>query len=117
MGTEVWLMIEAAVKPGKLDDLEAVMGELIASTADEPGTLTYAWSVDDDGASMHLIERYADSEAATTHLASFVDRFAERYFAAVDPIRFVVYGGDDAVAEAVAAARPTFMRPLAGLVR
>jgi quinol monooxygenase YgiN len=117
MGTEVWLMIEAAVKPGRLDDLRAVMDELVESTTDESGTLTYAWSVDEDGASMHLLERYADPGAATAHLATFVSRFAERYFAAVDPVRFVVYGGDDTVAEAVAAAHPTFMGPLTGLVR
>ncbi len=117
MGTEVWLAIEAAVKPGRLDDLKAVMNEIVESSKDEPGTLTYAWSVDDDGTSMHLIERYADSAAATAHLATFVSTFAARYFAAIDPVRFVVYGGDESVAEAVAAAHPTFMGPLAGLAR
>ena len=117
MGTEVSFVVEAAVKPGRLDALEALMGELVESTTGEPGALTYAWSLDEGGTVLHLHERYVDSAAAVAHLATFVSGYAQRYFDAVDPMRFVVYGGDDAVAEALAAAQTTPMGPLVGLMR
>jgi quinol monooxygenase YgiN len=117
VGTEVWFEVEGAVKPGRLDDLTAVMNELVESTRAEAGTLTYAWSVSEDGTAVHLIERYTDPPAALAHLETFGNRFAERYFDAVDPTRFVVYGGDESIAETLAAAQPLFMRPLTGLVR
>lgn len=117
MGTEVSFMVEGAVKPGRLDDVKAVMAALVESTAAEPGVLSYAWSVNEDGTVLHLLERYADPAAALAHLEAFGSRFAERYFDAVDPTRFVVYGGDESVAKALAAAQPLFMEPLIGLAR
>jgi quinol monooxygenase YgiN len=117
VGTEVSFVLEGAVKAGRLDDVKTVMGELVESTTAEPGALTYAWSLDEAGTVLHLFERYADPAAALAHLETFGSRFAQRYFDAVDPTRFVVYGGDESVAEALAAAQPVFMGPLVGLAR
>jgi quinol monooxygenase YgiN len=114
---EVSFLVEGTVKPGRHDDLTAVMDELVESTRGEPGALTYAWSVSEDGTLVHLLERYTDPAAALAHLETFGSRFAERYFDAVEPTRFVVYGGDEAIVEALAAAQPVIMRPLTGLLR
>jgi quinol monooxygenase YgiN len=117
VGTEVSFLVEGAVKPGRLDDVRAVMDELVESTTAEPGALGYTWSLSEDATVLHLMERYVDSAAALAHLETFGSRFAGRYFDAVEPTRFVVYGGDDSVAEALAAAQPLLMGPLVGLTR
>ncbi|HEV8105418.1 MAG TPA: hypothetical protein VGP69_16920 [Gaiellaceae bacterium] len=45
-----------------------------------------------DESVIHSYEQYADSGAVLAHLSTFGETFAERFLAAVDPTRFVVYG-------------------------
>ena len=41
--------LQLNVKEGRLDDLKALMGEMVASTRDESGTVAYEWFLSDDG--------------------------------------------------------------------
>ena len=104
--------------PDELESFRALMREMVASTRGEAGALAYQWFVGDDGTTVHIYERYASSAALMEHLQNFGVKFAERFLAAVDPMRFVVYGTpSDEVQGGPSAFGPTYLRPFGGFVR
>lgn|SRR5262245_33040161 len=112
-----WSLV-VAVKPGQLDELKAVLAEMIESTQAESGALIYEWSISEDGSTAHAYERYADSAAVMAHLATFGEKFAQRLLGAVDVTRFVVYGApDDEARDAMSGLGPAYMTPLGGFAR
>jgi quinol monooxygenase YgiN len=64
----------------------------MSETRREPGVLSYQRFVSEDGAIIHLYERYADSAAALAHLEVFAERFANRLSAMVERNAFTVFG-------------------------
>ena len=118
MDDEVSWLVEVAVKRGELDNLRALIAEMVASTRDEAGTIAYQWYVSSDGSTVHVYERYATSAAVMTHLQSFGSKFAERFFAAVDLTRWMIYGTPSAeVKSALNTFGPTYLGPFGGFVR
>ena len=107
---EVAWLLELAVNPGQLETVRALMGEMVASTRAEPGALAYAWFVGGDAGTMALYERYADSAAVVAHLATFGERFAQRFLAAMTPTRLTVLGAPtDAAQQALGGLNPTYL--------
>jgi quinol monooxygenase YgiN len=49
MGDQISWRVELAVKPGELENFQALTGEMVEATRDEPGTLSYERFVTDDG--------------------------------------------------------------------
>ena len=97
MSDQVSWLLEMKITPGAADGFKSLMNEMVeAIRTTEPGTLNYEWSLSEDGTTCHLYERYANSAATMTHLASFGANFAERFLAAVQPTRITVYGNPDA---------------------
>lgn len=89
-----------------------------APRANEPGTLSYEWSVSADGRTCHIYERYTGSAAVMTHLQAFGSRFAGRFLEILRPVRFLVFGAPDAaVREALADFAPVYMQPVGGFTR
>ncbi len=87
MNDAVHLLLALNIKEGELDNFKALVKEMVDATqANEPGTLNYEWFLSDDEKTCHLYERYADSAATMTHLASFGQNFAVRIMAAVEPV-------------------------------
>ena len=118
MGDQVSWVLEVAVKPGQLEIFRSLMEEMVASTRAEPGALGYEWFVGDDGRVVHLVERYADSAAVVAHLATFGEKFAGRFLAAVDPTQFTVMGSpNDEAQAAMSGFGPTYLRPFGGFAR
>ena len=118
MSGHVAWSLELAVKEGRLDDVKALVADLVESARAEPGTLIYEISISEDGSLVHSYERFADSDAALTHFGRFVETFLQRFLAALDATRDVTYGTPSAaVKEATAAFQPTYMQPLAGFAR
>ncbi len=119
MSDHVYWVLELVVKSGEADNFKALMNEMVETTrANEPDTLNYEWTLSADGATCHIYERYADSAATMTHLASFGANFADRFLAAVEPTRFTVYGNPSAeVREALGAFGAAYMTPAAGFAR
>lgn len=112
-------MFELAVKEGRESDFRALMTEMAEATQrDEPGTLGYEWYVSDDGRRLHLLERYADAQAAMTHLGTFGERYMTRFFDVLVPERMTLYGApDDRVQKALATLAPRVMARAAGFSR
>jgi quinol monooxygenase YgiN len=92
MDDQVSWLLEGTVKPGELDNLKALINEMVESTRAEPGALNYQWCISDDNTTVHNFDRYRDSAAARTHLEGFLSNYAGRYMEAVDTTRFSVYG-------------------------
>ncbi len=119
MSETVQWVLELAIKQGELDIFKALMNDMVEATqANEPNTTNYEWFISDDDQTCHIYERYADSAATMTHLASFGENFAERFLAVVAPTRFVVYGNPSVeVREALAGFGPLYMGQIGGFAR
>jgi quinol monooxygenase YgiN len=92
MERHVSWVIELAVKDGALDSFTELMQEMVAGTDAEPGTLGYEWYISADQGTVHIVEKYVDSEAMIAHVNGFGERWAGRFMACVEVIRWVVYG-------------------------
>ena len=89
-----------------------------AGSRAEPGALGYEWFVSEDGGVVHLVERYAGSDAALAHLETFGERFAGRFLDATDPVRLTVMGSpSDTVKTTLSGFAPKFLQPFGGFVR
>jgi len=119
MSQNINWVLKLDVNPGKNDDAQTLMHEMVASTeANEPGTLSYEWNFNADKSSLHTCERYDSSESTMAHLGNFGANFAERFMQCFTPTGFTVYGNaSDELREALAAFGPEFYTPDAGFAR
>jgi quinol monooxygenase YgiN len=118
MQGQVSWVLETTVKPGQLDTFKALMDEMAEGSSTEPHTLNYEWYISDDGGTIHLYEKYADSDAMIAHLGGFLEKWAPRFMSSIDPTRFTVYGDPSHEArEMLAAFAPTYLAPWGGFAR
>jgi quinol monooxygenase YgiN len=118
MDKQVSWLVEVEVKPGQLETFKTLVNDMVESTSREPGTLSYEWFISDDGTLVHIYERYADSDELLAHFQGFLEKFADRFSAAVDLKRFAVYGEpSDAAREALDVLNPIYLGTLGGFVR
>lgn len=119
MSAHVFWNLECTIKEGQLDNLKALMAEMVEATqANEPDALNYEWSISEDGQKLHVFERYADSDAAVLHMSNFGAHFAGRFLAALDIKRFTVYGHPNEQAQKVLGrVGAQFMASLGGFSR
>ena len=116
-GHVAWI-IELALKDGQLDTFEELMREMVEGTSAEPRTLAYEWYVSEDSGTVHIFEKYADSDAMLIHVNGFLDKWAARFMECVDVTRFVVYGSPSPAArEILDGWRATYMGPWGGFSR
>ncbi len=92
MSTEVSWRVELAISEGRLDEFLALTVEMVEFAKTESGVLSYQRFVSQDGQTVHVYERYADSHAALTHLQNFAERFAPRFSSMASRRQFDVYG-------------------------
>ncbi len=119
MDNNVYWVIESAIKPGELDNLKALMKEMVEATkANEPNTLNYEWSISEDVKFCHIYERYVDSDATMIHVRTFNEKFVKRFISVMTPTRQMVYGTPSAqVKEALSKVGAKFMIPADGFAR
>ncbi len=119
MSNNVFWILEATINAGQLDNLKALMSEMVAGTmGEEPGALIYEWFIADDGKTLQLHERYADSEAAMIHRANFGQKYAQRFSTYLTVTKLTMYGNpSDQVREGFARFAPTYMGLSAGFAR
>ena len=60
------------------------------ATQQEEGAVAYEWYRNGD--TVHLFERFADSEAALTHLGNFNENFADRFMELFEITGWTLYG-------------------------
>jgi quinol monooxygenase YgiN len=111
-------VVELTVKEGALDAFKELMEEMVSGTSTEPRTLAYEWYISADDRTVHIYEKYADSEATILHVTGFLAKWAERFMACVDVDRFVVYGDPSAECrELLAGFEPAYLGPWGGFSR
>ena len=117
--SNVFWTFGVAIKDGKRDELKDLIQEMSdASQANEPGTLIYEWTISADKKAAEVHERYADSDAALRHLASFNKNFADRLMALVEPTGMTVYGSPSAaLKKQLEGADPVYMEVIGGFAR
>jgi quinol monooxygenase YgiN len=96
---QVSWVVQCAVKDGQLEAFKELMEEMVAGTSEEPQTLNYEWFISDDGETVHIYEKYADSASTAAHLSGFMEKWAGRFMDCVDVTRFTVYGNPDEAAQ------------------
>jgi quinol monooxygenase YgiN len=119
MSEQVAWVWQLSIKEGQYDNLIELMNEMIAATeADEPGVLSYEWSVNEDKTVCHLYERYADSAATMVHMSSFGQNFMKRFFSILSSTAISVYGDpNDDVKKNLAGLKPLYMGSIGGFTR
>lgn len=118
MSTAVSWVLQLSVRDGKLEAGKALMNEMVPATQAEPGTTDYAWYLSPDESTIHIYERYSDSDAVMAHLGNFGAKFAERFMACFEPTGLHVYGNVSHDAEhALGELGGQFLKPLGGFNR
>jgi len=112
-----WIM-ELSIDELKVDDINALMEELISEADREIGTMAHEWNFNDDGSVCQLYERFVDADAAMLHLGMFGEKFADRFLRAcsVTGVTILGYANDD-VRGALAKFSPNVLTQKAGFAR
>jgi quinol monooxygenase YgiN len=93
MSDHVQWLLELSVNDGELENLKVLKAQMIEATqANEHGTVNYEWFISDDDKQCHLYEWYVDSAVVLVHLGTFGEKFADRFLAAMTPVKLTVYG-------------------------
>ena len=119
MNDNISWVLELSVKSGEIDNVKALMEEMVqAIEANEPNAMNYEWYLNEAESSIHLYERYADSDAALVHLGNFGKNFGARFLAAMDATRLSVYGSpSDALTKELTGFGGVFFPTIGGFSR
>lgn len=100
MVDDLYWVFTLNVKPGKFPEFRTLVADIVAASHQEPGTLAYQYSVSADEATVHIFERYRDSDAFVAHVEQTFGPQAERFMQLVSVASLVVYGNPNAAARA-----------------
>ena len=119
MTKNIFWIFEITIKEGQLDNLKKLITEMVEATKEnEQGTMAYEWTISEDNKKCHTLERYLDSEATLTHLATFTSQYAARLMETGDATSFIVYGNpNDDVKKILDCFDAVYMAPIGGFVR
>ncbi len=113
---DIFWVLELELAEGADETFDSLIAEMVASTEEEKGALTY--ETYRDGNKVYFLERYDTNEDVIIHLGNFGSKFAERFLAILTPGSFKVYGpADEAVREALAGFNPEYYDPHKGFAR
>jgi quinol monooxygenase YgiN len=84
-----------AVKPSEFPEFKALIAQIVAATKEEPGTLVYEYSVNEDSSTAHILERY-NADAVVSHVDNTFAPFGKRFLELCSVTSLTVYGTPDA---------------------
>ena len=118
MVDDLYWVFTLDVKPGQLPAFRSLVTEIVAASAKEAGTLAYQYSISADQKTIHIFERYRDSQAFVSHVEQTFGGYAERFLSMVTIASLVVYGNPDAQArKALDSFNATYMTLFDGFAR
>jgi quinol monooxygenase YgiN len=118
MRKDIYWVCSFSIEPERFAEFREVVEPLVAATRQEPGSLANEYSVSEDHRTIHIIERYRDSDAVISHVQQTFARFAERFSALATLTSFVLYGAPSPEArEIIDGFGATYMIPFEGFTR
>lgn len=109
-------VMTAEILPGKVQELRSVCEKLSRVTEEnEPGALEYEWWVHDEK-TLHIFERYADSDAVINHLKNVGELLGELGACTRTTGMFIYGTPSDALREALQPG-PTYLTKIGGFSR
>jgi len=115
LGTEIAWLPEWTIKPGHKESARAVVKEMMTSAQGEPGTLSYAVYVSEDGQTFTFYERYADEAAVLAHQVVFNERFAAPAMDAMTCTRITVLGSvGEEIRKSIGGCNPVYLQLVGG---
>ncbi len=100
MRANIQWTVQANVRDGQFETAKALASEMTTATRNEDGCAQYEFFFAADGSTCHVLEEYADSDAAMVHLQNFLTNFVERFMGCLEPTAVYVYGSpSDALKE------------------
>lgn len=91
MSEPLILIYETTVHEGQFEAFMEVSKKLVADTQKEKGAQVYEWYVSEDKRLVHVVERYASSEAILEHLGTFT-RHVDEMMKVSTPVRLQICG-------------------------
>jgi quinol monooxygenase YgiN len=111
------LVVTGEVLPGQMDNFRQLVTRLVATVAEEPGTLVYEFSLQPDQKTYNVMEVYQNSDALAAHgkhLSAFLNELAQ----VRKTTKAIVFGSPDAqVKEALTRLDPLYTSPIDGFIR
>jgi quinol monooxygenase YgiN len=95
MHSYISCLFKLSIKPEQFAEFEALISRIVTATRQEPGTLVYEYSVNDERSIVHILERY-DAEALVSHVDTTFAPFGERFLELCTITDLTVYGTPDA---------------------
>jgi quinol monooxygenase YgiN len=92
MQTHISWHVELSVTRSQFDAFRRLTQSMTEHAASEPGVLIYERFWNDEDNSIHLYERYVDSNTALLHLDVFDRAYRPRFSALIKRRRFEVFG-------------------------
>jgi quinol monooxygenase YgiN len=118
MADDLFWVFTLNVEPGKFAEFRSLVADIVAASREEPGTLAYQYSVSADEKTVHIFERYRDSDAFVAHVEQTFGRYAERFLQLVTIASLVVYGNpNDSARKALDTFNATYMTLFDGFAR
>ena len=93
LNKNIFVIVKVSINPGQITsfmDLARVMADDVK--ANEPGTINYEWTLNQDSTICEIIERYVDSQAFLNHMNFYNGKYAQKMSALGEITDFVLFG-------------------------
>ena len=115
MHSEITCLFALDIKPGMLSSFKSLVAEIVSVVRNEPGTILYEYSANEQGDKAFIVERYKDSASIISHVDESFGPFAERFLSFVSITSLVIQGTPSADARhRLDAFSPLYMTPFDG---
>ena len=117
MHSYISCLFNLAVKPQDMTEFKELIAKIVAATKQEPGTLLYEYSVNDNFDTVHILERYR-ADSVVSHVDTTFAPFGQRFLELCTISSLVVYGTPNAeVRKRLDPFGAVYMKPFDGFSR
>lgn len=95
MHPHISCLFTLAIKPAQFPEFKTLIAQIVAATRQEPGTLVYEYSVNEEQSVAHILERY-NVDSVVSHVDTTFAPFGARFLELCTITSLVVYGTPDA---------------------
>ncbi|RUR45129.1 putative quinol monooxygenase [Vreelandella populi] len=117
MKEDITCVFSLTLHEGKFPEFRDLVAKIVAATKQEPGTLSYVYSVSADEKTVHIVERY-NADAVVSHVDETFAPFAKDFLSLVTIASLTVYGRpNQAIKERLDPFGAVYLMPFDGFTR